>query len=124
MISFLPSNFDFPGPLGRPSFLPEALALAKPIFVRSEIKSRSISANNEKTDSFFPVRYVERFHAKIGGQKIIFIVCLNMISKRTPPVLLQTLYNARPGFKSMYARQFTRVSPLSTMTLLNRSPQK
>jgi hypothetical protein len=48
MTSSLPSSFYLPGPFGRPSLFPDALAPASPILVRSEIKSRSDSANKEK----------------------------------------------------------------------------
>ena len=47
MSSSLPSSRETPNePFGRPSFRPEALAWARPSRVRSEIRSRSTSANN------------------------------------------------------------------------------
>ena len=49
MSSSLPLSRETPNePFGRPSFLPEDLALARPSRVRSEIRSRSTSANNAK----------------------------------------------------------------------------
>ena len=48
--SSLPSSRETPSePFGRPSFRPEALALARPSRVRSEIRSRSTSANSAKS---------------------------------------------------------------------------
>ena len=45
--SSFPSSFDFPNtPLGLPIIFPFAFAATNPSFVRSEIKSRSISANS------------------------------------------------------------------------------
>ena len=50
MSSSLPLSRETPNePFGRPSFRPEDLALARPSGVRSEIKSRSTSANNAKS---------------------------------------------------------------------------
>ena len=49
MSSSLPLSRETPNePFGRPSFWPEALALARPSRVRSEIRSRSTSANSAK----------------------------------------------------------------------------
>ena len=48
--SSLPSSRETPSePFGRPSFRPEALARARPSRVRSEIRSRSTSANSAKS---------------------------------------------------------------------------
>ena len=49
MSSSLPSSRETPSePFGRPSFWPEALALARPSRVRSEIRSRSTSAEQRE----------------------------------------------------------------------------
>ena len=46
----LPSSRETPSePFGRPSFRPEDLALARPSWVRSEIRSRSTSTNSAKS---------------------------------------------------------------------------
>ena len=50
MSSSLPSSRETPSePFGRPSFWPEGLARARPSRVRSEIRSRSTSANSAKS---------------------------------------------------------------------------
>ena len=50
MSSSLPSRRETPSaPFGRPSCLPEALARARPSRVRSEIRSRSTSANSAQS---------------------------------------------------------------------------
>ena len=84
MSSFLPSSFDFPNePLGLPIIFPFALAAANPSFVRSEIKSRSISANRPnrkpnlqsiKTVGFYRLRLASVSAANIV---IITFVCIS-----------------------------------------------
>ena len=50
MSSSLPSSRETPSePFGRPIFLPEDLAFARPSRVRPEIRSRSTSANSAKS---------------------------------------------------------------------------
>ncbi len=66
MSSSLPLSRETPNePFGRPSFSPEALALARPSRVRSEIRSRSTSANSANLT--LPCAHLVRMNRVLRG---------------------------------------------------------
>ena len=75
----LPSSLDVPRtPLGRPSSFPLALVAASPSWVRSEIRSRSTSANNPNRAIITLVR-----RSCLPSNSIASLMAMKRILRRT-----------------------------------------